>query len=146
MDSESYWSRMRSAQLRRRRLLASLAAGGASLGLLACASGKKSAASGGSSASGSSGAAAQGAPVRVLVSNGMKAALMELQPQCERAIGHPLAVQFHSTVGVKKKIEAGEAFDVAVITTEAIDDLIKEGKLAKGSRADVAHSSLVSCF
>jgi len=91
-------------------------------------------------------AAAQGAPVRVLVSNGMKAALMELQPQCERAIGHPLAVQFHSTVGVKKKIEAGEAFDVAVITTEAIDDLIKEGKLAKGSRADVAHSSLVSCF
>ena len=87
-------------------------------------------------------AAAQGAPVRVLVSNGMKAALEELQPQCERAIGHPLALQFNSTAAVKKKIEAGEVFDVTIITTEAIGDLIKEGKLASGSRADVARSEL----
>src|SRR6202162_1850872 len=74
--------------------------------------------------------AAQGTSVRVLVSNGMKAALEELQPQCERAIGHPLALQFNSTAAVKKKIEAGEVFDVTIITTEAIGDLIKEGKLA----------------
>lgn len=87
-------------------------------------------------------AAAQDTPVRVLVSNGMKAALEELQPQCERAIGHPLALQFNSTAAVKKKIEAGEAFDVTIITTDAIGDLIKEGKLASGSRADVARSEL----
>jgi molybdate transport system substrate-binding protein len=72
----------------------------------------------------------------------MKAAVEELQPQCERAIGHPLQVQFNSTAGVKKRIEAGEAFDVTIITREAIDDLIKEGKLAGASRADVAHSQL----
>ena len=72
----------------------------------------------------------------------MKAAIEELQPQCERAIGHPLALQFNSTAAVKKKIEEGEAFDVAIITTDAIGDLIKEGKLASGSRADVAHSEL----
>ena len=36
--------------------------------------------------------AAQGAPVTVLVSNGMKAAIEELQPQCERAIARPLAL------------------------------------------------------
>jgi molybdate transport system substrate-binding protein len=87
-------------------------------------------------------AAAQGTPVRVLVSNGMKAAMEELQPQCERAIGHPLELQFNSTAGVKKRIEAGEGFDVTVITTEAIDDLIKHGKLASGTRADVARSEL----
>jgi molybdate transport system substrate-binding protein len=87
-------------------------------------------------------AAAQNTPVRVLVSNGMKAALEELQPQCERAIGHPLSLQFNSTAAVKKKIEAGEAFDVTIITTDAISDLIKEGKLASGSRADVARSEL----
>ena len=85
---------------------------------------------------------AQGTPVRVLVSNGMKAAIEELQPQCERTIGHPLVLQFNSTAGVKKKIEAGEVFDVTVITTDAIGDLIKEGKLAGASRADVAHSAL----
>jgi molybdate transport system substrate-binding protein len=87
-------------------------------------------------------AAAQGTPVRVLVSNGMKAAMEELQPQCERAIGHPLALEYNSTASLKKKIEAGEVFDATIITTEAIADLIKQGKLASGSRADLARSEL----
>ena len=86
--------------------------------------------------------AAQGTEVRVLVSNGMKAAMEELQPQCERAVGHPLALQFHSTAAVKKQIEAGEGFDVAIITVEAIDDLIKEGKIAAGTHAELVRSEL----
>jgi molybdate transport system substrate-binding protein len=86
--------------------------------------------------------AAQGPAVRVLVSNGMKAAMEELRPRCERAIGHPLALQFNSTASLKKKIEAGEGFDVAIITTEAIGELIKQGKLAGGSRADLGRSEL----
>jgi molybdate transport system substrate-binding protein len=86
--------------------------------------------------------AAEGAAVRVLVSNGMKAAMEEFQPQCERAIGHPLAIQYNSTASVKKKIEAGEEFDVTVITSEAISDLIKQGKLATASRAEIARSEL----
>jgi molybdate transport system substrate-binding protein len=86
--------------------------------------------------------AAQGTEVRVLVSNGMKAAMEELQPQCERAVGHPLALQFHSTAAVKKQIEAGEGFDVAIITVEAIDDLIREGKIAAGTRAALVRSEL----
>jgi molybdate transport system substrate-binding protein len=87
-------------------------------------------------------ATAQGTSVRVLVSNGMKAAMEQLQPQCERAIGHPLAMQFHSTAAVKKQIEAGEQFDVTIITVEAIDDLTKEGKIAGGMRANLARSEL----
>jgi molybdate transport system substrate-binding protein len=86
--------------------------------------------------------AAEGTPVRVLVSNGMKAALEELQPQCERAIGRPLALQFNSTAAVKKKIEAGAEFDVTVVTSEAIGDLIEQGKLAGASRAELARSEL----
>lgn len=88
------------------------------------------------------GGQAQGTAVRVLVSNGMKAAMEQLQPQCERAIGHPLAMQFHSTAAVKKQIEGGEQFDVTVITVEAIDDLTKEGKIAGETRANVARSEL----
>lgn len=87
-------------------------------------------------------AAAQAAAIRVLVSNGMKAAMEQLQPQCERAIGHPLAMEFHSTAAVKKQIEAGDPFDVTIITIEAIDDLSKEGKLAGETRANVARSEL----
>jgi molybdate transport system substrate-binding protein len=72
----------------------------------------------------------------------MKAAMEELQPRCERAIGHPLTLQFNSTASLKKKIETGEGFDVAIITSEAIADLIKQGKLAPGSRADLGRSEL----
>ena len=68
---------------------------------------------------------AQDTAVRVLASNGIKAALEQLEPQCARAIGHPLALQFSSTAALKKKIEAGEKFDVTVISAEAIADLIQ---------------------
>jgi molybdate transport system substrate-binding protein len=84
----------------------------------------------------------QKSAVRVLVSNGLKAAMEELQPQAERAIERPLAVQYNSTLSVKKKIEAGEIFDATLITTEAVADLIKEGKLAAGSRTELARSEL----
>ena len=36
----------------------------------------------------------------------------------------------------------GEAFDVTIITTEAIGDLIKQGKLTGASRTDVGRSEL----
>jgi molybdate transport system substrate-binding protein len=80
--------------------------------------------------------------VRVLVSNGLKGAMEELQPQAEHAIGRPLSVQYNSTLMVKKKIEAGEVFDVTLITTEAVADLIKQGKLAASSRTELARSEL----
>ena len=80
--------------------------------------------------------------LRVLVSNGMKGTMEELQPQCEKAAGRSLAIQFGSTASLKKRIETGESFDVTIITTEAIGDLIKQGKLAGASRMDVGRSEL----
>jgi quinoprotein glucose dehydrogenase len=80
--------------------------------------------------------------LRVLISNGMKGSMEELQSQCEKAIGRSLAVTFGSTASLKKRIEIGEAFDVTIITTEAIDDLITQGKLASASRSDVGRSEL----
>jgi molybdate transport system substrate-binding protein len=81
-------------------------------------------------------------PFRVLVSNGMKGAMEELKPQCERAVGSPLALQFSSTAALKKRIEAGEALDATIITTEAVADLVKQGKLAGASRVDLGRSAL----
>ena len=86
--------------------------------------------------------ASQNSALRLLVSNGMKGSMEELQPQIEKAIGRSLAIQFSSTASLKKRIEMGEAFDVSIITTEAIDDLIKQGKLTGASRADVGRSEL----
>jgi molybdate transport system substrate-binding protein len=87
-------------------------------------------------------AAAQTAPVRVLrepiaenslrvfASNGVKAVIVELEPQCERATGSRLAMQFGSTTDLVKKIDGGEPFDLALLTHEAADQLEKAGKVA----------------
>jgi len=80
--------------------------------------------------------------LHLLVSNGMKGTMEELQPQCEKAVGRSLAIQFGSTASLKKRIEMGEAFDVTIITTEAIGDLITQGKLTDASRKDVGRSEL----
>lgn len=80
--------------------------------------------------------------VHVLASNGVRGAVEELQPQCEREIGRPLAVTFSSTAALKKKIEAGEAFDVTIIAREAISDLVKQRKLAGDSRVELGRSEL----
>jgi molybdate transport system substrate-binding protein len=68
--------------------------------------------------------------LRVFASNGVKAVIEQLQPQCERATGRKLAIQFGSTTDLVQKINAGQAFDLTMLTSEAIDQLIKSGKVA----------------
>ena len=62
-----------------------------------------------------------GAAVHVLASNGMKAVVEELQPKCERSIGHPLSIEYNSTSGLMQKIDAGAPFDVAILTAEGVE-------------------------
>lgn len=85
---------------------------------------------------------AQGKPVKLLISNGLKGVMEDLTPQCEKALGAPLVIQYSSTFGLRKKIEAGEVFDAAVITSEAVTALTKQGKLAQGSSAHLGRSPL----
>lgn len=88
------------------------------------------------------GAAAQTEPLRVLVSNGLKAVVVDLQPKAEQAAGRPLAMEFGTTASLKQKIEGGERFDAALITADAIDALAKEGKIAADSRAELARAGI----
>ena len=53
--------------------------------------------------------AAQSSPVHLLVSNGLKASMEDLQKTCEATVGHPLEIRYNSTSSVKKSIEAGES-------------------------------------
>lgn len=75
--------------------------------------------------------------VRVLSSNGVKSAVEDLKPELERAIGHPLSIEFSTAAALKTKIEGGEPFDVAILTPLQLDDLIKQGKVAGESRTSV---------
>ena len=87
-------------------------------------------------------AVAQAADVRVLASNGIRAVVEDVRPQAERAIGRPLAIEFDSSSALRQKIEAGEAFDVAILTSDVLDELTKEGKIAGGSSAGIARSGI----
>jgi molybdate transport system substrate-binding protein len=87
-------------------------------------------------------AGAQTAEVHVLASNGIKAVMDELRPQAERAIGHPLAIEVDSSSVLKQKIDGGEAFDVAIVTSEVLDELSKAGKIVSGSSAGIARSGI----
>ena len=80
------------------------------------------------------GIAAEAAEVKVLCSNAIIPIMNELVPQFERATGHKLAIRYESGPILKRQIEAGEAFDVAILSLD-VDDLIKQGKLAAGTRA-----------
>jgi ABC-type molybdate transport system substrate-binding protein/sugar lactone lactonase YvrE len=82
----------------------------------------------------------QPAPVRLLVSNGMKGLVVELQPTIEKAIGHPMALDYGTTTAIGQKIESGAPFDVAILASDGIDDLVAKSRLT--SRAFFAKSGI----
>src|SRR5438093_4441997 len=88
------------------------------------------------------GAAQAPSPIRVLASNGIRAVLQDLIPECERAVGQPLAVEFGTSASIKRKIEANEPFDVTILASDVIDDLIKAGKLARSRRTEIGRSGV----
>jgi len=81
------------------------------------------------------------AQVRVLASNGARAVMEELRPQCERAAGAKLDIEYSTSSAMKQRIEAGEAFDAVILTTDLVDALTKEGKLST-ERADFAKAGI----
>jgi molybdate transport system substrate-binding protein len=72
---------------------------------------------------------AQGQPVRVLLSNGFKAVFDDLAPACERSIGKSVTVQSGTSTSLIQRVNGGEPFDVAIMTTEAMNQLATDGKV-----------------
>ena len=84
----------------------------------------------------------QSAAIHILVANGVKAVIDEIRPDWERVAGHPLALEYGTTTVLKERVERGEPFDLAVLTSDAISDLIKEGKVAAFSRSEIARCGI----
>jgi molybdate transport system substrate-binding protein len=87
-------------------------------------------------------ASVHAAEIKVLASNGVKAALEELAPAFERKTGNKVVLSFGLAAVLKRQIEAGEAFDLAVLTDAGIDDLAKQRKVDADSRAPIARSGV----
>ena len=73
---------------------------------------------------------APAAELRLLASNGVKAAVEALKPQLEQATGSTLSIEFSTAATLRERIEKGEAFDVAILTDDAMDALVKAGKVS----------------
>jgi molybdate transport system substrate-binding protein len=62
------------------------------------------------------------AELKVLATGAHIDSFKEIVPQFERASGHKLIVKYDATPALIKNIEAGEAFDVAVIINGPLND------------------------
>jgi molybdate transport system substrate-binding protein len=78
--------------------------------------------------------------MKILCTNALKAVLSELVPDFERAQGSRLDIAWGSTQALLDRIGAGEGGDLAILSDAAIDALIRQGRLAPGSRTDLARS------
>jgi molybdate transport system substrate-binding protein len=85
---------------------------------------------------------ASAADIKVLSVQPLKPLLEELGPQFERTTGHKLAITFNVSAALKREIDAGETFDVALILPGIIDELLQQGKLAPGTRIDISRAAV----
>jgi molybdate transport system substrate-binding protein len=86
--------------------------------------------------------AAKAAEIAVFATASLRQALEKLGPQFERASGHKLTYQLGTSAPLKRQIDAGAAFDLAILVPASLDALIKDGKVLAETRVDVARSAI----
>ena len=80
--------------------------------------------------------------IKVFSTIGVRSVVQELSPQFERATGHKLVLSFDVANALKRRIEAGGSFDLAILTAPVMDDLIKQGKIVADTRVIVARGGM----
>ena len=66
-----------------------------------------------------------------------KQVLLVLVPDFEKQTGHKVILENDTVGALTKRIEGGEAFDLAVLTPAAVNDLSAKGKFVAGSRTNL---------
>ena len=80
--------------------------------------------------------------IKVLSSIATREAYLELVPQFEAASGHKVATTWAGTTDIMKRMAAGERYDLIIISSAELDELIRQGKVVAGSRVDLAKSGI----
>lgn len=80
--------------------------------------------------------------IKVMASAAFKEAYLELVPEFERTTGHKVVAIWIPTVEIMRRLKGGETVDLVIMAAGAIDELIKLGKIAAGSRVDLAKSGV----
>ena len=85
---------------------------------------------------------ARAAEIAVFATASLRRALEKLGPQFERASGHKLTYKLGTSAPLKRQIDAGDPFDLAILVPASLDALIKDGKVAAETRMDIARSAI----
>ena len=85
---------------------------------------------------------ADGAELKIFGSRVTRMVMGDLGAQFERASGYKPVVIADVAAVMKRRIESGEPFDLAVLVDFQADDLIKTGKLLAETRADVMKAGI----
>jgi molybdate transport system substrate-binding protein len=86
--------------------------------------------------------AAQAIETRVFSSAAPRGILREMAPAFEHVTGQRLVIESAFAADLKRRIEAGNPFDVAILPPDMADDLMRRGKLARGSRVDLGRTGM----
>ena len=86
--------------------------------------------------------AAAAGEVKVVSTVAARTTLEALKPVFERSSPHKVEFLFGTAAPLKRQIEAGEAFDVTVLTPGMIEDLAKAGKVDAASKTEIARTGL----
>jgi molybdate transport system substrate-binding protein len=81
-----------------------------------------------------------------MTSGAFTAAFLELAPQFERTTGHRIVIEATSSgtgaTSIAARLERGEAIDVVIVDSEALERLIRNGQVRAGTRVDLARSAI----
>jgi molybdate transport system substrate-binding protein len=88
------------------------------------------------------GGTASAAEIKVLTAGAFKSVVTALAPDFEKETGHTVVVDNDTAGALAKRIAGGEAFDVVILTPQAIDQLIQGGKVAGGSPVRLARVAI----
>ncbi len=81
-------------------------------------------------------------PLRGISSMATRLVLAELCELWQRPSGRAVAMESVGGVDAAKRVQAGEAFDVVVLASDAIDKLVAAGHVVAGSKVDLVHSGV----
>ena len=82
------------------------------------------------------------AELKIFGSRVTKMMVDDIGPQFERATGHKLVVVTDVAAVMKRRIESGEPFDLAVLVNFQTDEMIQKGKLLADTRADLMKAGI----
>ena len=83
----------------------------------------------------------QAAEIKVL-SAAFREAYRELVPAFEKASEHKVTTTWAGTLDIMKRMQAGETYDLVIMSAQGLEELIRLGKIVAGSRVDLAKSGV----